>query len=76
MKKFILGLVLFGAGFLGAIILIASLVCAPESPWLVNGVEGIYSGMVFMKMQLPMGVCMITAICGLSLAIKDAFSHK
>ena len=76
MKKFVLGLVLFSIGFLSAILLIASLVCSPESPWLVNGVEGIYSGIAFMKMQIPMSVCIITAVCGLVLTIKVTISKK
>ena len=76
MKKFVAGLVLFSIGFLGAIWLIASLVCSPESPWLVNGVEGIYSGIAFMKMQIPMSVCIITAVSGLVLTIKEIISEK
>ncbi len=74
MKKFVLGLVLFSIGFLGAILLIASLVISPESPWFVNGVLGIYSGISFMKMQIPMIVCIITSVCGLVLAIKETIS--
>ena len=76
MKKFVLGLVLFSIGFLGAILLIVSLVFSPESPWLVNGVHGIYSGIAFMKMQIPMSVCIITSVCGLVLAIKETISKK
>ena len=76
MKKLILGLVLFSVGFLGAILLIASLVLSPESPWLVNGVQGIYSGIVYMKMQIPMSVCIITSLCGLVLSIKETISNK
>lgn len=76
MKKFILGLVLFSIGFLGAILLIASLVFSPKSPWLVNGVQGIYSGIAFMKMQIPMSVCIITSVCGLVLTIKETISKK
>ncbi|MBQ7000347.1 MAG: hypothetical protein IJN67_04780 [Oscillospiraceae bacterium] len=76
MRKFVLGLVLFSVGFLGAILLIGSLVCSPESPWIVNGVEGIYSGIAFMKMQIPMSMCIITAVCGLVLAIKETNSKK
>lgn len=74
MKKFVLGLVLFSIGFLGAILLIASLVISPESPWFVNGVLGIYRGISFMKMQIPMIVCIITSVCGLVLAIKETIS--
>ena len=74
MKKFVLGLMLFGVGFLGFIMLIAALVCSPQSPWLVNGVEGIYSGIVFMKMQLPVGACILIALGGLLLAVKESFS--
>ena len=76
MKKFVLGLVLFSVGFLGAILLIASLVYSPQSPWLVNGVIGIYSGIAFMKMQIPMCVCIITSVCGLVLSIKETISIK
>lgn len=76
MKKFVFGLTLFAVGFLGAILLIAVLVCSPESPWLVNGVEGIYSGIVFMKMQLPIAVCILLAVGGLSVAIREAFFKK
>jgi len=76
MKKYILRLVLFSVGFLGAILLIASLVFSSESPWLVNGVTGIYSGIAFMKMQFPMGICIVTSVCGLVLAIKETISKK
>lgn len=76
MKKFVLGLVLFSIGFLGAILLLASLVFSPESPWLVNGVWGIYSGVAYMKMQIPMSVCIITSLCGLVLSIKETISKK
>ena len=76
MKKFVLGLVLFSTGFLGAILLIASLAISPESPWLVNGVQGIYSGITFMKMQMPMMVCIVTSLCGLFLALKETISKK
>ena len=76
MKKLILGLVLFSVGFLGAILLIASLVFSPESPWLVNGVQGIYSGIVYMKMQIPMSGCIITSLWGLVLSIKETISNN
>ncbi len=76
MKQFILGLVLFIIGFLGAILLVASLVYSPESPWLVNNDVGIYSGIAFMKLQIPMSVCILTAVCGLVLTIKDVISKK
>lgn len=75
-EKFVLGLALFSVGFLSTILLIASLIFSPERPWLVNGVQGIYSGIAFMKMQIPMSVCIITSICGLVLSIKETISKK
>lgn len=76
MKKFVLALILFVCGFLGTIVLIAALVCSPESPWLVNGVVGIYSGITFMKLQLPIIVSLLMEASGLALAIKEACSNK
>ena len=76
MKKMIVGLVMFSVGFLGLMILIASLVCSPQSPWIVNGVEGIYSGIAYMEMQIPVGACVVLSIGGLALALIDAFKQK
>ena len=76
MKRFILGVVLFSVGFLGIMILIASLVCSPQSPWYINGVEGIYNGLAFMKMQIPVGACILTSVCGLVLAVIEAFKKQ
>lgn len=76
MKRLVFGLVLFSIGFLSATLLIVSLVLSPEAPWLVNGVQGIYSGISFMKMQLPIGVCVLMTFCGLIIAVKEAFSKE
>lgn len=76
MKRFVFGLVLFSIGFLSATLLIVSLVLSPEAPWLVNGVQGIYSGISFMKMQVPIGVCVLITFCGLIIAVKEAFSKE
>ena len=76
MKRLVFGLVLFSIGFLSTTLLIVSLVLSPEAPWLVNGVQGIYSGISFMKMQVPIGVCVLITFCGLIIAVKEAFSEE
>ena len=76
MKRIVFGLVLFSIGFLSATLLIVSLVLSPEAPWLVNGVQGICSGISFMKMQVPIGVSLLITFCGLIIAVKEAFSNE
>ncbi|MBP5237145.1 MAG: hypothetical protein J6128_06475 [Clostridia bacterium] len=65
MKNFILGLTMFVTGFLGGVLLIAALVCAPESPWWMNGTEGIFNGIVSTKLYIPLIICIVFTVTGL-----------
>ena len=72
MKKFILGLTMFAVGFLGVVLLIAALVCAPESPWWMNGTEGIFNGVIMTKLYIPLIICIVFAVIGLVKANHEA----
>ncbi|MBQ9910506.1 MAG: hypothetical protein IJM50_03315 [Lachnospiraceae bacterium] len=72
MKRFVLGLAMFVSGFMGTVLLIAALVCAPESPWWMNGTEGIFNGIIMTKLYIPLIICIAFAIVGLVKANSEA----
>ena len=70
MKKLILGLSVFFAGFLGVL---AIWCISIFEPWIYNGIDG-FSGFLLGSGTTPIFVlCCILALGGLLLAAADAF---